>query len=77
MLGLRKAHGLVPLQMVDTVMAVHEATLTPGRGLSGEITRCFDHIMLSLCFKYKEYRPCLIANLRWEITIPEENKLQV
>lgn len=76
-LGLRKAMRLQPLNVVDTVVAVHEVILTPGRGLTAEVTRCFDHLMLSMCYKYRQYRPCLIGNLRWELSMPEENHLQV
>lgn len=76
-LGLAQSASLVPDQVLDTLVAVHDATLQPGRTVVSDLSHIFDHLLLSLCYKYRHHRPCLFANVRWDVVLPEDNDIQV
>lgn len=75
--GLKQSTGLVPTTVIDTLVAVHEASLSAGRSLNQQLSAIFEHLLLSLCYKFRHHRPCLFANVRWDVVLPEDMELQV
>jgi hypothetical protein len=75
--GLRQRTGLVPVSVIDTIVAVHEVTLSANGSLSKQLASIFEHLLMSLCFKFRGARPCVFANVRWDVVLPQDMDVQV
>lgn len=75
--GLRQRTGLIPVSVIDTIVAVHEVTLSANGSLSKQLASIFEHLLMSLCFKFRAARPCVFANVRWDVVLPEDMDVQV
>ena len=75
--GLKQRTGLVPGTILDTIVAVHEATVSSNGSLNKQVAAIFEHLLMSLCYKFRACRPCVFANVRWDVVLPEDMDVQV
>lgn len=75
--GLEFTHRYTPTRVVDQVMSVTRTIINTKAPVNNQLAQIFDQLLTAIWFKVREHKPCIIANLRWSVTLPEDFEVQV
>eukprot|EP00730_Choanoeca_flexa_P003927 TRINITY_DN11540_c0_g2_i1.p1 TRINITY_DN11540_c0_g2~~TRINITY_DN11540_c0_g2_i1.p1 ORF type:complete len:988 (+),score=238.05 TRINITY_DN11540_c0_g2_i1:79-3042(+) len=74
--GLEEMLKLTPTNLLDTFTTVIRSRVDVHRP-NGAIASAFHAILEMVDFKYRNHRPIMVTNLRWDIALPEGNDIQI